>query len=104
MSGAFKPGTLFNAHAPTLRVKKTLTILLVLACGLSLDISQAQTSEEPLEEIVVTGEHAGPGMWQVTHLAPEARRRGMFRADSRVHRGTVKQTAGRHARPRMGHG
>jgi len=29
--GAFKPGTLFNAHAPTLRVKKALTILLVLA-------------------------------------------------------------------------
>jgi hypothetical protein len=48
-------------------VKKTLTILLVLACGLGLEISQAQTSEEPLEEIIVTGEFAGPGMWQVTH-------------------------------------
>jgi hypothetical protein len=48
-------------------VKKNLTILLVLACGLSLDISQAQTSEEPLEEIVVRGEFASPGMWQVTH-------------------------------------
>jgi hypothetical protein len=48
-------------------MKKNLTILLVLACGLSLDISQAQTPEEPLEEITVTGEHAGPGMWQVTH-------------------------------------
>jgi TraB/PrgY/gumN family len=48
-------------------VKKTLTILLVLTCGLSLDISQAQTSEGPLEEIIVTGEFAGPGMWQVTH-------------------------------------
>jgi hypothetical protein len=56
-----------NAHAPTLRMKKTLTILLVLACGLGLDISRAQTSEEPLEEIIVTGEYAGPGMWQVTH-------------------------------------
>ena len=67
MSGAFKPGTFFNTHAPTLRVKKTLTILLALACGLNLDISQAQTSEEPLEEIIVTGESAGPGMWQVTH-------------------------------------
>ena len=54
-------------HAPTLRVKKTLTILLVLASGLSLDISQAQTSEGPLEEIIVTGDYAGPGMWQVTH-------------------------------------
>jgi len=67
MSGAFKSGTIFNAHAPTLHVKKTLTTLLVLACGLSLDISQAQTPEEPLEEIIVTGEFAGPGMWQVTH-------------------------------------
>lgn len=48
-------------------MKKTLTTLLVLACGLSLDTSQAQTSEGPLEEIIVTGEYAGPGMWQVTH-------------------------------------
>jgi hypothetical protein len=48
-------------------VKKNLTIPLVLACGLGLDISQAQTFEEPLEEIIVTGEFAGPGMWQVTH-------------------------------------
>ena len=50
-----------------LRMQKTLTIVLTLACGLYLDISQAQTSEEPLEEIIVTGEFAGPGMWQVTH-------------------------------------
>jgi len=48
-------------------MKKTLTILLVLASGLNPDISQAQTSEEPLEEIIVAGEFAGPGMWQVTH-------------------------------------
>jgi hypothetical protein len=65
--GCVKSGTLFNAHPPTLRVQKTLTNLLVLAFGLSPGISQAQTSEEPLEEIVVTGEYAGPGMWQVTH-------------------------------------
>src|SRR6188768_596753 len=50
-----------------LRMQKTLTIVLALACGLNPDISQAQTSEEPLEEIIVTGEYAGPGMWQVTH-------------------------------------
>jgi hypothetical protein len=62
-----KAGTIFNTQAPTLRVKKTLTILLVLACGLNPDISQAQTTEQPLEEIIVTGEFAGPGMWQVTH-------------------------------------
>ena len=48
-------------------MQKTLTIVLALACGLNPDISQAQTSEEPLEEIIVTGEYAGPGMWQVTH-------------------------------------
>jgi TraB family protein len=48
-------------------MRKTLTTVLALACGLTLDTSQAQTTEEPLEEIVVTGEHAGPGMWQVTH-------------------------------------
>ena len=48
-------------------MRKTLTTLLALACGLTLDTSQAQTSEQPLEEIIVTGEFAGPGMWQVTH-------------------------------------
>jgi hypothetical protein len=48
-------------------MRKTLTTVLALACGLTLDISQAQTTGEPLEEIVVTGEYAGPGMWQVTH-------------------------------------
>jgi len=48
-------------------MRKTLTTVLALACGMNLDISQAQTSEGPLEEITVTGEYAGPGMWQVTH-------------------------------------
>ena len=48
-------------------MQKTLTTVLALACGLNLEISQAQTSEQPLEEIIVTGEYAGPGMWQVTH-------------------------------------
>jgi hypothetical protein len=67
MSGTFKSGTIFNAHVPTLRMRKTLTTVLTLACALNLDISQAQTSEEPLEEIIVSGEFAGPGMWQVTH-------------------------------------
>jgi hypothetical protein len=66
MSGYFNPGTIFNAQARTLRMQKTLTTVLALACALSLDISQAQTSEGPLEEIIVTGEFAGPGMWQVT--------------------------------------
>jgi len=48
-------------------MQKTLTTVLALACALNLNISQAQTAEQPLEEIVVTGEYAGPGMWQVTH-------------------------------------
>jgi hypothetical protein len=33
MSGAFKYGTLFIAQAHTLRVQKTLTTVLALACG-----------------------------------------------------------------------
>jgi hypothetical protein len=48
-------------------MRKTLIAVLALASGLILDISRAQTPEQPLEEIVVTGEFAGPGMWQVTH-------------------------------------
>jgi TraB/PrgY/gumN family len=48
-------------------MQKTLTTLLALACGLNPDISQAQSSAGSLEEIIVTGEYAGPGMWQVTH-------------------------------------
>ena len=48
-------------------MQKTLTTLLALACALNLDISQAQTSQGPIEEIIVTGDYAGPGMWQVTH-------------------------------------
>jgi hypothetical protein len=50
-----------------MRMQKALTTVLVLACALNLVGSQAETSDEPLEEIVVTGEHAGPGMWQLTH-------------------------------------
>jgi hypothetical protein len=48
-------------------MRKTLTTVLALACGLHLAVSQAQTTEEPLEEIIVSGEYPGPGMWQVTH-------------------------------------
>jgi hypothetical protein len=49
------------------RMQKTLTTVLALACGLNLPVCQAETPEEPLQEIIVTGEYAGPGMWQVTH-------------------------------------
>ena len=48
-------------------MRKTLTIVLLLAGGLNAESSRAQTPDAPLEEIVVTGEFAGPGMWQVTH-------------------------------------
>jgi hypothetical protein len=27
----------------------------------------ATAADAPVEEVVVTNEHAGPGMWQVTH-------------------------------------
>ena len=42
-------------------MQKTLTTLLALACGLNLEISQAQTAEKPREEIIVTGKCAQPG-------------------------------------------
>lgn len=45
----------------------TLTTALAITCGLNPPVSLAQTSEEPLEEIIVAGEFPGPGMWQVTH-------------------------------------
>jgi hypothetical protein len=48
-------------------MQRTLTTMLALAGVLNPDNSQAQTSQESLEEIIVTGEFAGPGMWQVTH-------------------------------------
>jgi len=48
-------------------MRTTLTTVLALACALNFTVSQAQTPEAPLDEIVVTGEYAGPGMWQVTH-------------------------------------
>jgi hypothetical protein len=52
-------------------VPKTLTTILTIALtfGSSLDASRAQVSapEEPLDEVVVTGEFPGPGMWQVSH-------------------------------------
>lgn len=48
-------------------MRRKLTTLTAIACGLSSGLSQSQTTEAPLEEIVVTGEYAGPGMWQITH-------------------------------------
>jgi hypothetical protein len=48
-------------------MQKTLTTLLALACAMISAVSRAQTSGQPLEEITVTGEYAGPGMWQITH-------------------------------------
>ncbi len=48
-------------------MRSTLTTVFALACVLHPAFSRAQTSAEPLDEIVVTGEYAGPGLWQVTH-------------------------------------
>jgi hypothetical protein len=48
-------------------MRKTLTTALALACVPHLNNSQAQTTEGPLEEIIVSGDYAGPGMWQITH-------------------------------------
>lgn len=54
-------------------MRKSLTIVLAITvvCGLTFGISRAQASPEaseaPLDEVVVTGEYPGPGMWQVRH-------------------------------------
>lgn len=48
-------------------MQRTFAAVLALACKLGVGLAQGQTPEEPLDEIVVTGEYAGPGMWQVTH-------------------------------------
>lgn len=48
-------------------MRQALTTALMLTCWLNPDVSLAQASGEPLEEIIVTGEFPGPGMWQVTH-------------------------------------
>lgn len=48
-------------------MRRTLTTLLGIAWLLEPAVSAAQTAEPPLDEIIVTGEFAGPGMWQVTH-------------------------------------
>jgi len=44
---------------------KTLTTALLLA-GAQVLAADAPVAETPLEEIVVTGEYAGPGMWKIT--------------------------------------
>ncbi len=43
-------------------VRKTLTTALMLIVAVT-----AIAADAPMEEVVVTGEYAGPGMWQVTH-------------------------------------
>jgi hypothetical protein len=43
-------------------VRKTLTTALMLMAAVT-----AIAADPPMEEVVVTGEYAGPGMWQVTH-------------------------------------
>src|SRR5688500_4543378 len=44
--------------APT--VAHTMALMLIGAVT-------ATAADAPMEEVVVTGEYAGPGMWQVTH-------------------------------------
>ena len=43
-------------------MRKALTAALMLIAVVS-----ATAADAPMEEVVVTGEYAGPGMWQVTH-------------------------------------
>jgi hypothetical protein len=44
-------------------VRKALTTVLILIGAVT-----AAATDAPMEEVVVTGEYTGPGMWQVTHL------------------------------------
>lgn len=43
-------------------MRKALTTALMLIAAVS-----ATAADAPMEEVVVTGEYAGPGMWRVTH-------------------------------------
>lgn len=45
-------------------MRKALTAALMLIAAAT---ANAAAGNAPMEEIVVTGEHAGPGMWQVRH-------------------------------------
>jgi hypothetical protein len=47
-------------------MRKALTIVLTMALSL-IGAVTATAADAPMEEVVVTGEFAGPGMWQVTH-------------------------------------
>ena len=43
-------------------MRKALTTALMLIAAVT-----ATAADAPMEEVVVTGEFAGPGMWQITH-------------------------------------
>ena len=45
-------------------MRKALTTALLMIGALT---ATATAADAPMEEVVVTGEYAGPGMWQVTH-------------------------------------
>jgi uncharacterized protein YbaP (TraB family) len=42
-------------------------VLLLIPCGLSSRAYAQEDASEPIEEVVVTGEQPGPGLWKVTH-------------------------------------
>ncbi|HUQ08861.1 MAG TPA: TraB/GumN family protein [Steroidobacteraceae bacterium] len=48
-------------------MQTTLATVLALASALTPAVTPDQTTEVPLDEIIVSGEYAGPGMWQITH-------------------------------------
>jgi hypothetical protein len=53
-------------------MRKSLTIVLTMALMLigavtAIAADAPVEADAPIEEIVVTGEYAGPGMWQITH-------------------------------------
>jgi hypothetical protein len=48
-------------------MRKALTTALMLIGAVTAAAADAPMAESPIETVVVAGEYAGPGMWQVTH-------------------------------------
>ena len=49
-------------------MRKALTTALMLIGAMTATAADAPMAESPIETVVVAGEYAGPGMWQITHL------------------------------------
>ena len=48
-------------------MRKALTMVLTTMALVLIAAVTATAADAPMEDVVVTGEYAGPGMWQITH-------------------------------------